>query len=129
MNKLLRYSFIAVMALVSSLSFGATVIFTAGTDKGTQEKADVAGDQVTKDGITIKTTKGISAFAAAQYRFAKGSTTTFSSTVGNITKVEITSTAQGTKKYGPGCFLLQAQAATPTPTLSAHGLATLLRSR
>lgn len=129
MNKLLRYSFIAVMALVSSLSFGATVIFTAGTDKGTQEKADVAGDQVTKDGITIKTTKGISAFAAAQYRFAKGSTTTFSSTVGNITKVEITSTAQGTKNTAPAVLLLQAQAATPTPTLSAHGLATLLRSR
>lgn len=104
MNKLLRYSFIAVMALVSSLSFGATVIFSVETDKGTQEKADVAGDQVTKDGITIKTTKGNSAFAALQYRFAKSSTTTFSSTVGNITKVEITSTAQGTKKYGPGCF-------------------------
>lgn len=104
MNKLLRYSLIAVMALVSSVGFGATVTFTAGTDKGTQSNAGVAADEVTKDGITIKTTEGNSAFAAAQYRFAKSSTTTFSSTVGNITKVELTCTVSGAEKYGPGCF-------------------------
>ena len=81
-----------------------TVTFTAGTDKGSYDDAGKAGDKVTKDGITIETTKGNSAFAAAQYRFSKGSVTTFSSTVGNITKVVFTCTESGTAKYGPGCF-------------------------
>lgn len=81
-----------------------TVTFTAGTDKGTYDNAGKAGDKVTKDGITIETTSGNSAFAAAQYRFSKSSVTTFSSTVGNITKVVFTCTASGTSKYGPGCF-------------------------
>lgn len=81
-----------------------TVTFTAGKDKGSYDNAGKAGDKVTKDGITIETTKGNSAFAADQYRFSKGSVTTFSSTVGNITKVVFTCTASGTEKYGPGCF-------------------------
>lgn len=78
-----------------------TVTFTAGTDKGTNTQASSA-DRVSKDGITIDVTTG--AFNAAQFRFAKGSTATFTSTVGNITKVEFTCTASGTTKYGPGCF-------------------------
>lgn len=81
-----------------------TVTFTAGTDKGTYDNAGKAGDKVTKDGITIETTSGNSAFAATQYRFSKGSVTTFSSTVGNITKVVFTCTASDKAKYGPGCF-------------------------
>ena len=81
-----------------------TVTFTAGKDKGSYDDAGKAGDKVTKDGITIETTKGNSAFAADQYRFSKGSVTTFSSTVGNITKVVFTCTAKDKTKYGPGCF-------------------------
>ena len=81
-----------------------TVTFTAGADKGTRTNAGVSGDKVTKDVITIETTSGNSAFAATEYRFSKGSTTTFSSSVGNITKVVFTCTANGTSKYGPGCF-------------------------
>lgn len=105
MLKSLRLTMLGLLAMVSSLSFAdTTVTFTAGTDKGTQTNAGVAGDKVSKDGITIETTSGNSAFAAAQYRFAKGSVTTFSSTVGNITKVEFTCTVEGTKQYGPGCF-------------------------
>lgn len=78
-----------------------TITFTAGTDKGTNTTA-TAADKVSKDGITIECTTG--AFNAAQFRFAKNSTTTFTSTVGNITKVEFTCTVEGTTKYGPGCF-------------------------
>lgn len=78
-----------------------TVTFTAGTDKGTNTQATSA-DRVSKDGITIDVKQG--AFNAAQFRFAKGSDATFTSTVGNITKVEFTCTASGTTKYGPGCF-------------------------
>lgn len=96
---------LGLLAMVSGLAFAdTTVTFTAGSDKGTQTDAGKAGDKVTKDGITIETTSGNSAFAAAQYRFAKSSVTTFSSTVGNITKVEFTCSASGTAKYGPGCF-------------------------
>lgn len=105
MNKLLRTTMFAIMAMVSFGTFAqTTVTFTAGTDKGTLDNAGKAGDKVTKDGVTIETTDGNSAFAAAQYRFSKGSTTTFSSTVGNITKIEFTCTASGDAKYGPGCF-------------------------
>lgn len=105
MKHILRYSLVALFALMSSFSFADTVItFTAGTDKGTETNAGNKGDAVSKDGITIETTSGNSAFAAAQYRFSKGSTTTFTSTVGNITKIVFTCTASGDAKYGPGCF-------------------------
>lgn len=105
MNKILRYSLMLLVAMVSTVSYAqTTVTFTAGTDKGTLTGAGTAADKVSKDGITIETTTGNSAFAAEQYRFAKSSTTTFSSTVGKITKVVFTCTANGTAKYGPGCF-------------------------
>ena len=114
MNKILRYSFIAVMALIANFSFGQTVVtFTAETDKGsfdaTQTGTGAGADKITKNGVTIQTTNG--AFAAtdyntkaAQYRIYKTATFTVSSTVGNITKVVITCTADGNAKYGPGSF-------------------------
>lgn len=105
MNKLLRFAFGAALALVSSFTMAqTTVTFTPGTDKGTHTGAnnDAGEDQVTKDGITIATTNG--AFAANQYRVYKGQTFTVTSTAGNITKMVITCTANGTTKQGPGCF-------------------------
>ena len=114
MNKILRYSFIAVLALIANFSFGQTVVtFTAETDKGSFDATDTGtgagADEITKDGVTIKTSNG--AFAAtdyktkaAQYRIYKSATFTVSSTVGNITKVVITCTANGSAKQGPGCF-------------------------
>lgn len=109
MNKILRLTFALAMALVCGTSLAqTTVTFTAGTDKGTQTDAGTAPDKLSKDGITIETTSGNSAFgltgSKANYRFAKSSTTSFSSTVGNITKVVFTCTASGTAKYGPGNF-------------------------
>ena len=114
MNKILRYSFIAVMALIANFSFGQTVVtFTAETDKGSFDATDTGtgagADKITKAGVTIQTSYG--AFAAtdyntkaAQYRIYKSATFTVSSTVGNITKVVITCTADGSVKNGPGCF-------------------------
>lgn len=114
MNKILRYSFIAVLALIANFSFGQTVVtFTAETDKGsfdaTQTGTGTGADKITKNGVTIQTSNG--AFAAteyntkaAQYRIYKSATFTVSSTVGNITKVVITCTANGSAKHGPGCF-------------------------
>lgn len=105
MNKILRLSFIAVLALIANVSFGQTVVtFTAETDKGSFDatQTGTGADKITKDGVTIQTSNG--AFAAAQYRIYKSAKFTVSSTVGNITKVVITCTAEGTAKYGPGSF-------------------------
>lgn len=78
-----------------------TVTFTAGTEKGSTN-GNRTPDSVSKAGITISCTDA--AFATDQYRFYQGSTTTISSTVGNITKVVFTCTASGNSKYGPGNF-------------------------
>ena len=98
MKKLFSLLFVA---LLSMTAWGTTVTFEAGTTMGSNTSATSA-DSMTKDGVTISTTKG--AFAAAQYRFAASSTTTVSSTVGNITKVEFTSTASYGSQYGPDLF-------------------------
>ena len=77
-----------------------TVTFTAGTDKGTSTSQTT--DKVTKDGITISSTSA--ALAATQYRFYANSTTTISSTVGNITKVVFTCTPEKKNKYASSYF-------------------------
>lgn len=105
MKNYLRYAFIAVLAFICNVSFAQTVVtFTAETDKGSFDATETGAgaDKITKDGVTIQTSNG--AFAAAQYRIYKSETFTVSSTVGNITKVVITCTANGTAKYGPGSF-------------------------
>ena len=93
------------MLLLATTVWGQTVItFIPGETYGNNETAQGA-DQMEKDGITIATTSG--GLKAAQYRFAKGSVTTVSSTIGNIVSIEFTCTASGTEKYGPGCFAAQ----------------------
>jgi len=88
-----------------TLSVGATTVtFTAGTDMGTNG-ASGNPDSMTKDGITISGTD--LATTTAEYRLYANSTTTFSSTAGNITSIEFTCTATGENKYGPGCLSTQ----------------------
>ena len=77
------------------------ITFVPGNPAGYNETAN-APDEMEMGGIKVSTTVG--AFKAAQYRFAKGSVTTFTSSVGKITKIEFTCMAKGTEKYGPGCF-------------------------
>ncbi len=85
MNQILRFSLVAALALVSSLSFAqTTVTFVAGTDKGSIDDAGSHGaDKVTKDGITIATTDGLFAYMynnkpGGEYRTYKSSTFTVS---------------------------------------------------
>ncbi len=111
MNKILRFSFVALLALISSMSFAqTTVTFIAGTDNGSLSDSNKSGaDEVTKDGITIATSNGLFAAVngsskAGEYRVYKSSTFTVTSTVGNITKVVVTCTANGDTKFGPGEF-------------------------
>lgn len=106
MIKTLRFTLMAVMMLVcGAISAQTVVTFTAGTDKS-------EGATLTKDGITLTlkegaSTSGLGKLATAEYRLFKGNILTVSSTIGNITNIEFTCTANNTTKYGPGCFAAQ----------------------
>lgn len=66
------------------------------------EAATSANYSTEKDGVTVSVTA--STVTNDQLRIFKNQTITISSTVGNMTKVVFTCTANGTAKYGPGCF-------------------------
>lgn len=106
MIKTLRFTLMAVMMLIcGAISAQTVVTFTAGTDKS-------EGATLTKDGITLTLKEGTSIsglgkLATAEYRLYKGNILTVSSTIGNITNIEFTCTANNTAKYGPGCFAAQ----------------------
>ena len=72
------FSLLTLALLTMSAWAQTTVTFVPGETVGSNTGATSA-DTMSKDGVTISTTKG--AFAAAQYRFAQGSTTTVTSTV------------------------------------------------
>ena len=99
MKKLFSLLFVTMLAL--SAWADITVTFVPGTTVGNNTSA-TSFDQMTLDGVTITCTTG--AFAAAQYRFAAGSVATFSSTVGNIKKVEFTCVGTYNDAYGPNQF-------------------------
>ena len=105
MNKILRYSLIAILAFICVGVFAdTTVTFTAGTDKPATEAGTFS-----KGGVTLlveagSSTSGVGKLATAEYRFYKGNDLTISSAAGNITKIVFTCTANGTTKWGPGCF-------------------------
>ena len=103
MKKLLRNVFVAALAMMSVSATAQTVTFDASVDKGTKTASDPGEDQITKDGVTIAVSNGAMNLQD-QYRCYKGATFTVTSTIGNITKVELTCTAEGDAKYGPGCF-------------------------
>lgn len=106
MIKTLRFTLMAVMMLIcGAISAQTVVTFTAGTDKS-------EGATLTKDGITLTldkgtSTSGLGKLATAEYRLYKGNILTVSSTIGDITNIEFTCTAENTTKYGPGCFAAQ----------------------
>lgn len=94
MKKALRLFVLSLLTVISSSAFAEEVVFETNAVKGAKT--------VTAGGITITTSTG--SLAEAEYRFYKGAVATFSSTVGNITKVEFTCTANNKTKQGPGCF-------------------------
>ena len=107
MVKTLRYAFMAMLMLVCSTAFAGVITLNA-TDFAGGETATV-----TQDGITLSIDKGTSTSGAGnlyngqQFRIFKGNILTVSSTVGNITQIVFTCTANNTTKYGPGCFAAQ----------------------
>jgi len=104
MNKILRFSLLSLFTLICGMTFAqTTVTFVAGTDKGADNGTAVDNASLTKDGITITFSNGVLG-RTDNYRCYKSKTMTISSTVGNITKVELTCTASDDAQYGPGCF-------------------------
>ena len=98
MVKTLRYAFMAMLMLVCSTAFAGVITLNA-TDFAGGETATV-----TQDGITLSIDKGTSTSGAGnlyngqQFRIFKGNILTVSSTVGNITQIVFTCTANGTTK-------------------------------
>lgn len=103
MKKTLRYSLLSFLIMICGMTFAqTTVTFDATVDKSAS--AEAATDiSLTKDGVTILVGQGMLG-NGEEYRFYKSQVCTISSSVGNIQKIEFTCTANGTTKYGPGCF-------------------------
>ena len=100
MRKLLLSLFAVLLTITATAQ--TTVTFVAGTDKSANSAA-VDNDAITKDGITITVSNGVLG-RTDNYRCYKGKTLTITSKIGNIASIEFTCTAEGTTKYGPGCF-------------------------
>ena len=98
MNKILRYSFMALLAMMVGNVMASEITFLPS-----EFAAATSSDySLTKDGVTVAVTS--STVTADQFRLFKSQTITISSTAGNITKAVFTCTAEGDAKYGPGCF-------------------------
>ncbi len=94
------FSLLTLALLTMSAWAETTVTFTPGDPAGTTS-GNTTPDEMTSGGITVACDDA--AFGRTDnYRFYAGSTATITSTVGNITKIEITCTATGTNNYGPG---------------------------
>ena len=100
MNKTLRFFFASMLLMLCGNMMAGEVTFDATADKG---PAGTSGGTLEKSGITLTLTGGTLA-DYAEYRVYKNQTLTISSTVGNITKIEMACTAEGTAKWGPGSF-------------------------
>ena len=94
--------------LFSMMSFATVITFDADVDKGNAgtDSNNAAAYTITKDGVTVTVSSGILGTYNNEmhYRIYKNQTLTVTSTVGNVTSVEFTCTANDDAKYGPGCF-------------------------
>lgn len=98
MNKILRSSFAAFLVLLCGTAAAQTVTFEPQSDHSEENVKTI-----TKEGITITITDGTLS-RDDNYRCYKGATMTVTSTVGNVSKIELTATAADENKYGPGNF-------------------------
>jgi len=93
------FSFIAAVLFAGSMMAAEVTILPS--DFTPVETSDYS---TVKSGVTVAVTA--STVTADQMRIFKGKTITISADV-NITKIVFTCTANGTAKYGPGCFAAQ----------------------
>lgn len=96
--------FIALLALVG-VAQAQTVVFDATKDVYGTDPKKTGAMEISKDGVTIAITGGTLA-NGTDYRFYKNQTLTVSCE-SEIAEIVFTCTANGTAKYGPGCFEAQ----------------------
>ena len=103
-----KFTLLFSAMLFSVMSFATVITFDADVDKGNAgtDSNNAAAYTITKDGVTVTVTSGILGTYNNEmhYRIYKNQTLTVTSTVGNVTSVEFTCTANDDAKYGPGCF-------------------------
>ena len=105
-----KFTLLLSAMLITVMSFGAVITFDADVDKGDAiVYTDGATGQeftVTKDGVTLNVTSGLLGTYNSElhYRIYKNQSLKITSTVGAITSVQFTCTANGDAKYGPGNF-------------------------
>lgn len=95
---------IALLALVG-VAQAQTVTFDATKDVYGTDPKKTGAMEISKDGVTIAITGGTLA-NGTDYRFYKNQTLTVSCE-SEIAEIVFTCTANGTAKYGPGCFEAQ----------------------
>ena len=98
-----KSSFVA-SATYNIVSIQGEVVIDATESKGSRSSSDPGDDQVIKDGITVAVSNGCMNLTD-HYRCYADASFTITSTDYNIVKVEITCTANGDAKYGPGCLV------------------------
>lgn len=96
MNKTIKFLTTLLLLAVSVGVWAEEVTFNASSDMAENSSGD---ETLTKNGITIISTVLSN---GNYYQCYKNDTLSISSTVGNITSIVFTCTANGTAKYGPG---------------------------
>ena len=103
-----KFTLLLSAMLFTVMSFATVITFDADVDKGNAgtDSNNAAAYTITKDGVTVTVSSGILGTYNNEmhYRIYKNQTLTVTSTVGNVTSVEFTCTANDDAKYGPGCF-------------------------
>lgn len=89
------------MCLLASAAWALDIEFVAGVDNG-NSPGTAQAFSIEKGGVKIDISNGLA--NSNQYRIYKGQTATFTSTVGDISKIVFECTADGDAQYGPGCF-------------------------
>ena len=96
-----------LLSLITMLAFTAmnatTVTFVCTNDYDENYTSSQGAWTVTKEGVSLSCTSGMTNTANGQYRIYKSQTLTVSSSY-TITEIVFTCTASGTSQYGPGCF-------------------------
>ena len=104
MKKLLLSLFAVLLTITATAQ--TTVTFDVATDKSANATG-TKNDAIKKDGITITVSEGVLG-NGNYYQCYKVQTMTVTSEIGNIASIEVTCTAEGASKYGPGCFTTEA---------------------
>jgi len=118
MKRFLRLSICALLAILGVTTAWAETTVTLDATSDTtatsiyaENGKDVIEATLEKDGITLHLLKAGNKSGGGylktntDYRIWKSATLAVISSIGKITKIELTCTATGAKKYGPGCLI------------------------